>query len=357
MLMKTNISETVQDVTNECPSPANFAAKELDYANTGVTAKTTVRNIDFIIYPGALLLDLAGPIQVFELANRQISPGQEVYRITIRSVSGGLVRTSSGVEVNSVPIDTGAKTDTLIVAGGFGVHKAAEDATLINWLAMQKESTRRICSVCTGAFALASAGLLDHREAVTHWRYCDLLQEQYPSTVVIADAIYLHDDQIWTSAGVTTGIDLALALIEEDYGRRMAMDISRELVVFLKRSGGQMQYSVPLRLQMEGDGSLDSLYSWIQANLQEDLSVEALAAKAGMSPRTFARVFSKQTGRTPAKTVELLRLETARRLLEESSLSLKEIAVRCGFLEEDRMRRSFLRSLGVSPQTYRARFG
>ncbi|MGR9363715.1 GlxA family transcriptional regulator (plasmid) [Rhizobium leguminosarum] len=357
MLTKPHISEPAQDLSSEYPPAASFTASELDYGNSGVTPTAVVRNIDFIIYPGALLLDLAGPIQVFELANRQIAPGQEVYRITIRSVSGGLVRTSSGVEVNSVPIDRAAKTDTLIVAGGFGVHKAAEDVTLITWLAKQKESARRICSVCTGAFALASAGLLDHRQVVTHWRYCDLLQEQYPSTMVIADAIYLHDDQIWTSAGVTTGIDLALALIEEDYGRRMAMDISRELVVFLKRSGGQMQYSVPLRLQMEGDGSLDSLYSWIQANLNEDLSVEALAAKAGMSPRTFARVFSRQTGRTPAKTVELLRLETARRLLEESSISLKEIAVRCGFLEEDRMRRSFLRSLGISPQTYRARFG
>ncbi len=357
MLMKTNISETFEDVTNRTHPPTNFTKLELGSTDTGVTPAIAVRDIDFIIYPGALLLDLAGPIQVFELANRQIAPGKEVYRVTIRSVSGGLVRTSSGVEVNSVPIDMRAMTDTIVVAGGFGVHQAAEDPKLIAWLSKQKDSARRICSVCTGAFALASAGLLDQRQAVTHWRYCDLLQEQYPSTTVLADAIYLHDDQIWTSAGVTTGIDLALALIEEDYGRRMAMDISRELVVFLKRSGGQMQYSVPLRLQMEGDGSLDSLHSWIQANLNEDLSVEALAAKAGMSPRTFARVFSRQTGRTPAKTVELLRLETARRLLEESSLSLKEIAVRCGFLEEDRMRRSFLRSLGVSPQTYRARFG
>ena len=322
-----------------------------------LTPSVVPRKIDLIIYPGALLLDLAGPIQVFELANRQISRSREAYKISVRSTSGGLVQTSSGVEVNSVALDTVSETDTIIVAGGFGVHEAAEDIDLIRWLAKQKQSARRICSVCTGAFALAAAGLLQWRRAVTHWRYCDLLQEQHSSTMVTADAIYLNDDQIWTSAGATAGIDLALALIEEDHGRRTAMDVARELVVFLKRSGGQMQYSVPLRLQTEGDGSFDGLHAWIQTNLTKDLRVDVLAAKAGMSTRTFARVFSKKTGRTPAKAVELLRLESARRLLEESNLSLKEVAVRCGFLEEDRMRRSFLRCLGVGPQAYRSRFG
>ena len=209
--------------------------------------------------------------------------------------------------------------------------------------------------MCTGAFLLASSGLLQGRRAVTHWESCSALQTQHPSTIVLPDAIYLHDGQMWTSAGATAGIDLALALVEEDCGRSEAIRIARRLVVFLKRSGGQSQYSVPLRLQAGGDGSFDKLHDWIQAHLSDDLRVDVLAEKAGMSPRTFARLYTERTERTPAKTVEGFRLEAARLALEDTRLTIKEIAVRYGFIEEDRMRRCFQRCLGVNPRDYRNR--
>lgn len=266
------------------------------------------------------------------------------------------MRTSSGLEVNTTALEALAPSDTIVVVGGRGVYAAARDPVFNAWLAGQATSARRLCSVCTGAFALAAAGLLQRRRAVTHWASCSLLQEQHPSTTVLPDAIYLQDGPIWTSAGATAGIDLALALVEEDCGRSIAIGVARRLVVFLKRSGGQTQYSVPLRLQADSDGSFDALHDWIQAHLGNDLRVDALAAKAGMSPRTFARVYTERTGRTPAKTVEGLRLEAARRALEETRLSVKDIAAKCGFLEEDRMLRCFHRRLGISPQDYRKRF-
>ena len=266
------------------------------------------------------------------------------------------MRTSSGVEINTVGLAALAPSDTVMVVGGQGVHEAACDPVLNAWMAGQAASARRICSVCTGAFVLAASGLLERRRAVTHWGSCALLQKQHPSMTVVPDAIYLNDGQIWTSAGATAGIDLALALVEEDCGRSEAIRVARELVVFLKRPGGQAQYSVPLRLQADGDGSFDGLHGWIQAHLGGDLRVDALAARAGMSPRTFARLYAERTGRTPAKTVEEFRLEAARRALEDTRLTVKEIAAKCGFLEEDRMRRCFHRRLGVNPQEYRNRF-
>ncbi len=314
------------------------------------------QRISFVIFPDALLLDLAGPLQVFEVANETSAARGSLYEIEVASRTGGLVRTSSGVEINTIALEALAPSDTIVVVGGWGVHVAARDQVLSSWMADQAVAARRICSVCTGAFVLAASGLLDGRQVVTHWGSCSLLQKQHPSTTVLPDAIYLQDGQIWTSAGATAGIDLALALLEGDCGRSEAIRVARRLVVFLKRSGGQTQFSVPLRLQADGDGSFDALHDWIQAHLSDDLSVSALATKAGMSPRTFARLYTERTGRTPAKTVEGLRLEAARRALVDERLTVKEIAVRCGFLEEDRMRRCFHRRLGVNPQEYRNRF-
>lgn len=314
------------------------------------------RRVTFVIYPNALLLDLAGPLQVFEIANETSTARGTSYRITVASEAGGLVRTSSGVEVMTVALDSLPPSDTIVVVGGPGARASARNPALNRWLAGQAASAARICSVCTGAFVLAASGLLEQRRAATHWAWCSLLQEQFPSTTVLPDAIYVRDGQVWTSAGATAGIDLALALVEEDCGHREAMRIARELVVFLKRSGGQMQYSVPLQLQAAGDGAFNVLHDWIQAHLGDDLRIDALAARAGMSPRTFARLYVERTGRTPAKTVEALRLEAARRALQETRLSIKDIAVQCGFLEEDRMLRCFRRCLGVSPQDYRKRF-
>ena len=319
-------------------------------------ASRLTRNINFVVFHDALLLDLAGPLQVFELANETSAPRGSDYRISVCSTKGGLVRTSSGLEIKTSAIAALDPADTVVIVGGYGVYAAADDAVLTGWIANQARSARRICSVCTGAFVLAASGLLAGRQAVTHWGSCSHLQKRYPTTTVLPDALYVQDGAVWTSAGATAGIDLALALVEEDCGRSEAIRIARKLVVFLKRPGGQTQYSVPLQLQAESDGYFDGLHQWIQSHLSDDLRVEVLAAEVGMSPRTFARLYAKRTGHTPAKTVEQLRLDAARRALEDTRLTVKEIAVRCGFLEEDRMRRCFNRSLGVSPQEYRARF-
>lgn len=246
--------------------------------------------------------------------------------------------------------------DTLIVGGGPGVHRAATDRKLIGWFCEIAPRVRRICSVCTGTFVLAAAGLLQGRRVVTHWASCDLLREKYPELSVSTDAIFIRDEGIWTSAGVTAGIDLSLALLESDHGYREAMRVARRMVVFLKRPGGQAQFSVPLNLQSADDKVFESISNWIQNNLGQDLRVEQLAERAGMSPRTFARVFRQKTGRTPGKAVEEFRVEAARRALEESSASIKEVAARSGFQNEEHLRRAFRRRLNVLPNEYRDRF-
>jgi transcriptional regulator GlxA family with amidase domain len=215
---------------------------------------------------------------------------------------------------------------------------------------------RRVCSVCTGAFVLAAAGLLDGKRAVTHWASCELLQARHPAIRVESDPIFLNDGAIWTSAGVTAGIDLALALVQADLGHGLAMQVAQRLVVFLKRPGGQSQFSAPLRAQAASDDGLAALCAWMEAHLGEDLRVERLAARAGMSPRTFARTYAAKLGTTPAKTVEALRVAAARRALEEGDAPIKRVAHACGFGDEERMRRAFLRRVGVSPSDYRARF-
>jgi len=315
------------------------------------------RHVVFVVFPNALLLDLSGPLAVFELSCETAPLDSPPYRLTVASESGGLIKTSSGLEIMTRSISELNDIDTLVVVGGPGVHQAARQALLVNWLSAHAGQVRRLCAVCTGAFVLASAGLLKERRAVTHWASCDLLQEQHPDITVLPDAIYERDGSVWTSAGATAGIDLALALVEEDQGRREAIRVAKRLVVFLKRAGGQTQFSVPLNLQEADDGGFESLHHWMHDNLSADLRVEALAARAGKSPRTFGRLYRAGTGRTPAKVVEELRLEAARRALEETRLSLKEVANRSGFVDEEKMRRAFQRKLGVSPQDYRSKFG
>jgi transcriptional regulator GlxA family with amidase domain len=315
------------------------------------------RHVVFVVFSDALLLDLSGPMAAFEIACETVPVDSRPYRLTVGSENGGLIRTSSGLEIMTRSISELDEIDTLIVVGGPGVHEASRRPALVNWLSERADHIRRLCAVCTGAFVLASAGLLKQRRAVTHWSSCNLLRDQYPDITVLPDAIYERDGSIWTSAGVTAGIDLALALVEEDLGRRDAIRVAKRLVVFLKRAGGQTQFSVPLNLQEADDGCFESLHSWMQDNLDADLRVDALAAQAGKSSRTFQRLYLERTGRTPAKVVEELRLEAARRSLEETRLSLKEIACRSGFIDEERMRRAFHRVLSVSPQDYRSKFG
>ncbi|HWG81130.1 MAG TPA: GlxA family transcriptional regulator [Stellaceae bacterium] len=319
-----------------------------------------MRHIVFVAFEQALLLDIAGPLQVFASArDLSVQDGlADPYRLSVVSPKGGDIRTSSGLALATRRLGAlnAEAIDTLITVGGFGSRAAIREAALIRWIARRSQRARRVCSVCTGAFLLAEAGLLDGRRAVTHWGSCDALAQRYPRVRVERDPIFLRDGKIWTSAGVTAGIDLALALVEEDLGRAMALRVARHLVVFLKRPGGQSQFSAMLESQAQEGEAFADLHEWMAQHLAADLGVEALAARAGMSPRNFARVYTRRMGTTPAKAVERLRIDAARRALEESDASIESIARRCGFGDEERLRRSFLRRLGVPPRQYRARF-
>jgi transcriptional regulator GlxA family with amidase domain len=270
---------------------------------------------------------------------------------------GAQIRATSGLAFATEPLpDPAEPLDTLIVAGGQGVMRAAEDARLVAWLRTRSAAARRTASVCTGAFLVAAAGLLDRRRAVTHWEYCDLLRRRHPAVTVEPDPIFVHDGAVWSSAGVTAGIDLSLALVEEDLGRAVALGVARYLVMFLKRPGGQAQFSAALSLQST-DNRFADLHDWLAGHLAENLSLSRLAARAGMSERTFLRRYREATGLSSARALERLRVEAARQLLAETRLPAKRIAARCGFGSEETMRRSFVRLQGVSPQNYRQHFG
>ncbi|MGI9381547.1 MAG: GlxA family transcriptional regulator [Methyloligellaceae bacterium] len=275
------------------------------------------------------------------------------------STEGGLVENRSGLRVDTNALEQASgPIDTLVLTGGYGVFPAARDRVLVDWVAAQAPDTRRVCAICTGAFLLAAAGLLEGRRATTHWRWCARLGEEYPGVRVEPDPIFIRDGDVWTSAGVTAGIDLTLSLVEEDFSPALATDVARRLVVFGRRSGGQSQYSALLALQSaDDDDDFHGLHAWMRENIGSDLRIERLAEQAGMGARTFARHYARKIGQTPAKTVEALRLEAARQALEQSAAPIKQIAGRCGFGNEERMRRAFLRRLHVSPSDYRSRFG
>jgi len=321
------------------------------------------RRVIIVAFDAAQLLDIAGPLQTFATTCELVAgdaASTRPYDIVLVSRAGGPVRTTSGLVVETRPLSAVARLpiDTIIAVGGRGVHVAARDAKLVRWFARAASRARRVCSVCTGAFLLAETGLLAGRRATTHWEFCAALKERYPQISVEADPIYVRDGRVWTSAGITAGIDLALALVEDDLGRSVALQTARHLVVFLKRPGGQAQFSEPLKAQAAAgaDEQFAALHAWMANNLAGDLSVERLAAQAGMSPRHFARLYSARHGATPAKAVEVLRVEAARRALEETPAPIKRVAAICGFGDEERMRRSFLRRLGSSPLDYRRRF-
>ena len=244
----------------------------------------------------------------------------------------------------------------MLIAGGDGHEALMHDQRLLAWLRRIAPRVRRFGSVCTGAFVLAAAGLLDGRRATTHWRQCDRLAREYPKITVEPDSLHVKDGATYTSAGVTAGMDLALALLEEDCGRRIALATAREMVLFLKRPGGQSQFSTHLEAQTTQTDSLRDLQDWVLNNLSEILTVETLAGRAAMSPRNFARVFTREAGATPAKFVERARLDAARRALEETSRPLTDISRECGFGHTETMRRIFIRHLNVAPHDYRRRF-
>ncbi|WP_035967084.1 GlxA family transcriptional regulator [Bradyrhizobium sp. YR681] len=316
-----------------------------------------VRRLVFVLFEDCLMLDFVGPMQAFELACEN-STSDPPYAWQFCSVSGGMIRTSAGLDVSTTALADcdPSNIDTIIIGGGPGVHRAAAEPKLTNWFANVAPHVRRVCSVCTGTFVLAASGLLSGRRAVTHWSSCDLLSKMHQDVSVEIDPVFIQDGQVWTSAGVTAGIDLALRLIEEDVGHREAMRVARRMVVFLKRPGGQAQFSAPLRVQSSEGRVFEEISAWIQGNLRRDLRVERLAEKAGMTPRTFARVFRQKTGKSPGKAVEEFRLEAARRALEDSSVCLKEVAASSGFQSEEHLRRAFRRRLNVLPHEYRLRF-
>lgn len=305
------------------------------------------------------LFDLAGPVQALATASRRFSgTGPALYEIVVASIDGGAITTSSGLQVMTAPLSglDATPIDTILAPGGCKGEEYYTPPQLVGWVRQRAPTVRRLCSVCTGAFLLAAAGQLDGRRVATHWEWASRLTARHPAVRVDADKIFIKDGSIWTSAGVTAGIDLTLALIEEDFGHKVAIETARQLVMFMKRSGGQSQFSAPLVAQSQGCDRFVDLHAWIAAHLAEDLRVEQLASQAGMSPRTFARTYAAKLGCTPAKTVETMRIEAACRLLEETSYPLKRIAAATGHIEEQNLRRVFLRRLGVSPGQYRQRF-
>jgi transcriptional regulator GlxA family with amidase domain len=312
-----------------------------------------------LAYDEMNLLDLSGPLQAFATAGRRGSPdGRGAYETIVASAAGGNVLTSSGLPIVTVPLSalSGLKIDTLIAVGGCKGDTYYASPPLVKWITQRAKTVRRLCSVCTGAFLLAATGQLDGRRVTTHWDWVGRLKSQHPAVRTDSDQIFIKDGPIWTSAGVTAGIDLALALIEEDFGHAVAIETARQLVMFIKRAGGQSQFSVPLETQASGGGRFDELHVWVASHLNSDLRVETLAAQAGMSPRTFARLYSTTLKRTPAKMVEAMRIEAACRALEETDQPLKTIAEVTGYEAEQNLRRVFLRKLGVSPIQYRRRF-
>jgi transcriptional regulator GlxA family with amidase domain len=295
------------------------------------SSPNTVRIIDMLTFPGVQLLDVTGPFQVFASANDivEAAGGARPYRLRLMAQDGGDVTSTAGVGLATTTLSRRDEPlDTLIIPGGSGVDAVAANPALMEWLQQRATVARRVASVCTGAFVLAAAGILDGRRATTHWKW---------------------------SARLAAGIDLALALVEADLGRSVALAVARYLVVFLKRPGGQAQFSAALALQVAED-KFGALHDWVNDNLGGELSLSVLAEQAGMSERSFGRHYAEATGQTPARAVERLRVEAARHMLSESRVPLKRVAQRCGFNSEETMRRSFLRLLAVTPQDYRTRF-
>jgi len=315
------------------------------------------RKIAILVFDNVELLDIAGPHDVFATA-AALHPGTPPpYEVATASPRPGPVTSSSGLEFTpALDLKALKGIDTLLIAGGAGIHDLCKDRAMLRWLRATAPKVRRLGSICTGAFLLGAAGLLDGRRAVTHWNWCDRLAAHHPGIAVERDPIYISDRGIWTSAGVTAGLDMALAMIEEDHGAKLALRTAQELVVFRKRPGGQSQFSADLALTAALSPPLEALRDWMLKHLDADLSVAALAARARMSPRNFARLFHANTRSTPAKFVELARLEAARRRLEDSHEPIERVAQACGFASADVMARAMLRRLGVTPGDYRRRF-
>ena len=331
------------------------------YAN--ITDHVTDRmNVLFIVYPNIVLLDLVGPLQVFTRA-RKNTLSDPAYQTYIVSLDGGNIKTNTILKIDTDPLENwlvkhqNTSIHTLLVIGGDGATDASLDRSFVDQVRQLADQSMRVCSVCSGALILAASGLLDGRRAVTHWEDCDQLAAQYPAVKVEIDPIYIKDGNIWTSAGITAGIDMALAIIEEDLGKPAAIEMARSLVTPMVRSGGQSQFSPELDRQARDTGGRFSLlHDWIRGNIQQKISVEDMAKECGMSSRNFSRRYTETMGTSPAKAIEAIRVDVARELLTTTEKSMKMVAAICGFQDDERMRRAFLRHIKTSPSQYKAQF-
>ena len=325
--------------------------------------ETRTRRIAFVGAPGTEILDLVGPLQVFaraaEMFSKQNPGSPPIYSVEVITISPRRsFVTNCGLRITAHKTfrEVVGKIDTLLVAGGSAIERDEINPEVVRWLRKIAGRVRRICSVCTGAMLLARAGLLNGRHATTHWNWCEILIKRAPRAAVDPNPIFIRDGNVYTSAGVTAGMDLALALVEEDHGSRLALQVARNLVLYLRRPGGQSQFSAALSLQLTDRKPLRELESWVLDNLNKPLTVPVLAARVAMSPRNFARVFTNEMKTTPAKFVERLRVEAARRRLEESQNSMETIAGECGFGNVNSMRNVFQRTLKIPPGHYRRHF-
>ncbi len=320
------------------------------------------RRIVMVAFDDAQILDVCGPLEVFSRASRLATDegrrGSAPYVVEVVAPRRGRVRTSSGVELIARRgyTDVRGGVDTLIISGGRGTAGVVADRRLVAWVRRMASRVRRLASVCTGALVLAEAGLLDGKRATTHWAECEQLAAAYPRVTIDPDPIFIRAGKIYTSAGVTAGMDLALALVEEDHGAPLAREVARALVLFMQRPGGQSQFSAQLEIQVADRAPLRELTAWMSDHLAADQSVEALARRVAMSPRNFARVFRRSLGMSPGRFVERLRVEAARRRLVESDAGVAAVAAACGFGTAETMRRAFQRTVRVAPADYRSRF-
>jgi transcriptional regulator GlxA family with amidase domain len=339
------------------------AAAPDDGEGTATAAETRaeMRVVAMVGFDGVQVLDVTGPLEVFARASRVLVEqgivDADVYRVMLVGTNAGPIRSSSGLTlVAECSLRDLPGVDTLLVSGGVGTEEALKDRILVDWLRQAAPLTRRYGSVCTGAFLLARAGLLDGRRVTTHWARIAQLAAMAPTARVEQDAIFVQDEGLWTSAGVTAGMDMALAMVEADWGKRIALEVAHQLVMYLKRTGASSQLSVPLEAQARAlDSPVGRIAGWIISNLDQDLSVNVLAEQMSMSPRHFTRSFGEVFGMTPARFVEKVCLEAAQQLLASGDTSVEIVAERCGFGSAETLRRVFIRRIGVGPAAYRMR--
>ena len=329
---------------------------EVDQAMSDSVSASLQRHIVVLVYPNVLAMDFCGPMEAFAMANSLAN--SSLYRLSLAAATTDPVPTSLGfcIVPNCTLAALEGPVDTLLIAGGYGYVAASRDQVLTDWLREAAPRARRHGSICTGAFLLAASGLLDGKRATTHWALAPSFARDFPASTLEVDSIFVRDGQTYTSAGISAGIDLALALIEEDHGRTFALRVARSLVVFLKRPGGQSQFSTHLQAQFSLIPTIRKAQEWALSHLSEDLSTKALAAHVGMSERNFRRLFVDELRETPREYVERIRLDEARRQIEDTDLPAQAIAKRCGFGTVYSLRRAFVREFGVTPQWYRTHF-